>query len=120
MSALIVSLTFLVFLVGVAIVDHKGMPVAAFFGSLVIFTLISSSSAWMLARVLLNIRAHNGSTTMPVWFIQVFGLILFAGICVVAVKERHPLLFAECAGVAFAMLGIRRLLKAGRVEVGEA
>jgi hypothetical protein len=42
----------------------------------------------MLVRVLRNVRARNGRTTMPVWFIQAFGAMLLV---VIVAGEKYPL-----------------------------
>ena len=112
MVAAFLSSTCLAVCVGIAIIRPRGLPMSALFGSLTIFALFSWASVWMLVRVLRDSRAANARTTMPEWFIQVFGALLLVGIIISAFAARRPLLLAEGLGVAVAMLGIRRLLNA--------
>jgi hypothetical protein len=51
---------------------------------------------------------------MPEWFIRAFGIVFFVGLCIAAFTEGHPILLAEAFGVAIAMIGIGRLLRARR------
>jgi hypothetical protein len=119
MGGMFISVLCLTLVVGAVIVGPKGMPVAAVCGCLAIFGLLSFASAWMLVRTLRDVRAGNGTTTMPEWFIQAFGVLLFIGLCVGAVSEGRPFLFAEGVGVALSMLGIRKLIAASRVDASE-
>jgi hypothetical protein len=58
-------------------------------------------------------------TTMPEWFIRAFGIVMFAGLCIAAVTDGHPILLVEGFGVAIAMIGIGRLLRARREAESE-
>jgi hypothetical protein len=112
MAAAFASSGCLAVCVAAAIIRPKGLPVSALVGSLAIFALFSWASVWMLIRVLRDARAANARTTMPEWFIQVFGAFVLVGLFIVAFTARQPLLLVEGLGVALAMLGIRRLLNA--------
>lgn len=116
MAATLTSILCLALAVGVAIIGGKELPATALWGCLAIFTFFSLASGWMLIRLLRNVRARNGRTTMPEWFIQAFGVVLLAAICVVAFTERRPLLLGEAMGVAVAMMGIRSLLRAPKSQ----
>ena len=120
MVAALTSFACLAILVGVAIVGPAGLPVFALWGSVAIFTPLSFASGWMLVRLLRNVRANNGRTMMPEWFIQGFGILLLASICVIAFTERSPLLLCETVGVAIAMIGIRRALRTSKSGSGES
>jgi hypothetical protein len=111
MAATLTSAACFAVAAGVAIVGAKGVPTAALWGCLVVFGVLSGVCGWILIRLLRNARAENGRTTMPEWFIQIFGVILFVAICRVAIAEGRPLLFAEALGVALSMIGIRGLLR---------
>ncbi len=111
MAATLTSAACLIFAVGVAIVGGKGLPATALWGGLVIFTLLSGVCGWMLIRLLRNVRANNGKTTMPEWFIQVFGVVFLVGICIIAIADGIPWFFTEALGVVIAMIGIHRLVR---------
>ena len=93
---------------------------SALFGSLAIFGLFSWASVWMLVRVLRDARAANARTTMPEWFIQVFGALVLVGVLIAAFTAQRPLLLAEGVGVSLAMLGIRRLHNAPDKEAAQS
>jgi|GEM_PF-5612585 len=57
---------------------------------------------------------------MPEWFIQMFGIVFLAGICGTAIFNRQWWLMAEAAGVAFAMIGVRSLLRSTGGELGKS
>jgi hypothetical protein len=120
MAAAFVSSTCLAICVGAAIIRPKGLPNSALFGSLAIFGFFAWASVWMLIRVLRDARAANARTTMPEWFIQVFGAFMLVGVVISALTAKQPLLLVEGLGVAVAMLGIRRLLNAPDKEATES
>jgi hypothetical protein len=120
MAATFASVACLAIVIGVAIVGGKGVPASALWGCLVVFTLFSLATSWMLVRLLRNARARNGKTTMPEWFIQAFGVLMLAAIGLVAVTQRNPLFFCEACGVALAMVGIRSLLRAPSKDGSES
>lgn len=120
MAASLVSCTCLAACVGVALLRIKGVPVGALWGSLAVFAVLSGASVWMLIRMLRGVRAQNGRTVMPLWFIQGFGVLVICGVVFAAVKERNLLLLVEGLGVALAMLGIRRMLKAPVTQSDDA
>lgn len=120
LAAAFLSSTCLAVCVGATIIRPEGLPMSAFFGSLAIFALLSWASVWMLVRVLRDARAANARTTMPEWFIQVFGVLLVVGIIISALTARRLLLLAEGLGVALAMLGIRRLINAPDTEATQS
>ena len=81
-------------------------------GQLLVGAVFATVSLWMLVRVLRRTRAPNGVTIMPIWFIELFGVLLFGGNVVFAIMERSPGLVLEALSVAGAMIFVRRKVRA--------
>lgn len=73
--------------------------------------VVSLVCGWMLIRLVRGVRAGNGKTVMPVWFIQSFGVLLFLFLLLVAITDQRPWRFVEAVSVATAMISIRWLLR---------
>lgn len=80
-------------------------------GTGLIFGGLMLASVWMLLRMLRKGQSSNTITMMPVWFIQVFGLLFAAGIAFAAWKGGHKPFMAEAFLVALNMLFLPRLLR---------
>jgi hypothetical protein len=76
-----------------------------------VFGCITFASVWMLLRLLRKGRASNKVTMMPVWFIQVFGLLFAAAIGFAAIEGGHKPYLVEAFLVALNMLFLPRLLR---------
>jgi len=67
---------------------------------------------WMLIRLVRDVRADNGKTVMPEWFIQGFGVFWLLFLLLVAFTDLQPWRLVEVMSIAIAMIGIRGLLRA--------
>ena len=74
--------------------------------------VVSIACGWMLIRLVRGVRARNGRTVMPEWFIQSFGVLLFLYLLLNAIEAQRPWHFVEAFSVAATMIGIRGLLRA--------
>jgi hypothetical protein len=92
--------------------------------SLIISAIFSGAfagvSLWMLVRLLTRTRARNGVTLMPIWFIELFGILLLGGVVAWAITLRSPLLFVESLSVTGAMLFVRRKVRARLRQMEES
>jgi hypothetical protein len=79
-------------------------------GCALMFGFLSFASAWMLARLLRRSRSANQITMMPVWFIQLFGVLFGAGIVFMALAWDQPLFALEGLGLALSMIFLPKLL----------
>jgi len=118
--ATIVSTACFLLVVGIAILGIDDVPAGPLYSCMAIFGVLTVVCGWMLIRLLRRHRASNGRTVMPEWFIQLFGVVFFVGICVTAIFKGQWWLFSEALGVAFAMIGVRTLLRHEISEVEES
>lgn len=101
------------FFVAVAIVGLRrpDTPVAdqktAWF-IIVFFSLLGSATAAIGYRLARGRVAANRITTMPVWFIQAFGVFLLVGLAFVALVEGKWMTALEGSFIALAMIFIGR------------
>ena len=90
--------------------DYEGGPLwmgAVFAG------VIGAAAAFIAWRLVRRNTAANGVTVMPVWFIQLFGFLLLAGLCFVAYFQGTALFLVEGVAVCLAMIFVGRHI-AGR------
>ncbi|QEL17163.1 hypothetical protein [Limnoglobus roseus] len=88
-------------------VTHKGKPVWV---GAVVLAFIALSCGFFTVR-LGSGRLANGVTVLPVWFIEVFGVLLLVGVSVLAVAEGFVWGIATVINVAVAMILIRRAVR---------
>lgn len=106
-----ISAACLLVVIGAAIVGIVDIAEGSVVGCIAIFGSIALASSWVLIRLLRRQRASNGRTVMPELFIQLFGTMFLIGICATAILNDQMWLFGEALGVAFAMIGVRSLLR---------
>jgi hypothetical protein len=83
-------------------------------GCALMFGFLSFASAWMLARLLQRSRSANQITMMPVWFIQLFGVFLGAGVVFTALVFDEIFFVVEGLGLALSMIFLPKLLPRSR------
>jgi hypothetical protein len=76
-------------------------------GALII-AAVGAAAAFIAVRLVRGEIAPNGVTTMPVWFIQVFGIFLLIGVAFVAYDKRSALYAIEGFFVCVAMILVGR------------
>lgn len=86
--------------------DHNGKPLwigAAICG------LIAAATGWMTVRLWIG-RSTNGVTVLPIWFIELFGLLFFIALVWVGIQKGWMLGVSMAVGVAISMLMVRRAI----------
>ena len=111
MLGTIVSAFCLLLMLAFAMFGDDDGPAGPLYLCLAIFGTTTIVCGWILIRLLRRRRASNGRTVMPLWFIQVFGVLFLTGLCATAFFNGHRWLAAEAVGAALAMIGIRSLLR---------
>ncbi|MDP1562172.1 MAG: hypothetical protein Q8M16_12405 [Pirellulaceae bacterium] len=101
----------LLLIIGVLFVVHDNVPWGPIFGSFAIFGFLSFTSGWISIRLIREQRAANGQTLMPIWFIQIFGVIFLIGTVTTAVITGKFWLLGQSVGIAIVMIGVRSLLR---------
>lgn len=86
---------------------YEGKPV--WIGALVL-TGIGVAAGFIAWRVLRSRTAANGVTVLPVWFIQLFGVIFLVGLILVAYHRGSVVFAIEGVIVAFAMIFVGRYI----------
>ncbi len=76
----------------------------------VVIAVVGSAAAFIAFRLVRGEVAANGVTTLPLWFIRGFGLLLLVGVGLVAYDRRDPVLAIEGFGMCCAMILIGRNL----------
>ena len=100
--------------VSIAILHAPGKvdaPLGPLTGCILIFGFLTFATAWMAIRLLRKERASNGQTVMPELFIQIFGMLFLIGIVAAAIVNKNIWLAGQGVGIAFAMIGIRSLIR---------
>jgi hypothetical protein len=80
-------------------------------GSLFVSGTFAGVSLWMLSRLLRSTRSRNGITTMPLWFIELWGVVLACVLLIEAIVDRSLWMLAGSTSVVFAMLFVRRSVR---------
>ena len=83
-------------------------------GSALLFGFLIFASTWMLLQLLQGSRSRNQTTMMPVWFVQMFGILLGAGSVFAAVAGQQPLFVIEGLAVSLTMIFLPRRLRRSR------
>ena len=91
--------------------NQPNAPIGPLFGCIAIFGFLTIATSWMTIRLIRHERAENGRTVMPESFIQIFGILFLIGILAMAILNRNIWLVGEAVGIAFAMIGIRSLIR---------
>jgi O-antigen/teichoic acid export membrane protein len=91
--------------------EKPNAPIGSFVACILIFGFLAFSTCWMAIRLIKQERASNGRTVMPESFIQIFGFLFLVGILTMAILDRNIWLAGEGIGIAFAMIGIRTLIR---------
>jgi hypothetical protein len=81
----------------------NGVPIWPF---LLLFGYLTFASGWLFIRLIFSVQNRRTQTLMPVWFIQLFGVLFAAGLISVSILGNRPLLLVESVGVAVAMIGV--------------
>jgi len=108
--ALICGACFLI-VTGVVIVAIDQAPPGPVIGTIGLFGFLTFASGWISIRLLRKQRAANGRTVMPVWFIQLFGIVFLIAFIITAIVLRQIWLLGGGIGIALTMIGIRSLLR---------
>ena len=74
----------------------------------VIIGAIGVAAAFIAWRLVRRHSASNGITVMPAWFIQIFGVFLMIGLCLVAYFQGLSIFMIEGAFVCVAMIFVGR------------
>lgn len=94
---------------------HEGKPLWA--GAAVV-GLIGGAAAFIAWRLIQRHAAANGFTVMPTWFIQLFGVLLLIGNCLVAYHRGSVLFAVEGVFTCLAMIFVGRLIDKRREKRG--
>jgi hypothetical protein len=84
-----------------------GVPV---WPSAALFAFMTFASGWMLLGLLRRTRSANGVTMMPVWFIQLLGVLFGAGVVFLAIEKEEPWILLGLFGIVGTMVFLPRLL----------
>ncbi|MFM7739287.1 MAG: hypothetical protein ACKO9H_07785, partial [Planctomycetota bacterium] len=106
--------------VAIVIIGIDKALIGPLIGCLGIFGTLALACGWISIRLIRKHHAANGRSVIPEWFIQVFGFVFLIGICLTALMNGRMWLFGEAAGVALAMIGVRRLFNQGHADYGAA
>ncbi len=74
----------------------------------IVLAMIGFATAYISWRLLRHHASANGVTVMPTWFIQLFGILFFVGLCLVAYQRRSAVLVLDGLFVALAMIFVGR------------
>ena len=85
--------------------DYEGKPLWVGAAIVGVVGVVAAFVVWRLAR---RRPAANGITAMPVWFIQVFGLLLLAGICIFIYYREATVVMFEGVMISLAMIFVGR------------
>ena len=85
--------------------EHDSKPLWMAAVVVIVLGLGAGFISWRLIR---RATAENGITTMPLWFIQIFGVLLLLGLSFVAINRGDMLFLYEGASVCLAMIFISR------------
>lgn len=85
--------------------NYEGKPL--WMGGAVV-GVIGVAAAFIAWRLVRRHAAANGITVMPTWFIQLFGVLLLFGLCIVAYHRGTALFMVEGVVVCLAMLFVGR------------
>jgi hypothetical protein len=80
-------------------------------GSLLVSGTFAGISLWMLSRLLRRTRSRNGITTMPLWFIELWGVVLACVLLIEAIVDRSLWMLAGSISLVGAMLFVRRSVR---------
>ncbi len=106
-----VSSACLLIIIGLLFVVHDNAPWGHIVGSISIFGFLSFTSGWISVRLIRKQRAANGQTLMPIWFVQIFGMLFLIGSVTSAVIIRQFWLLGPSIGIAIMMIGVHSLLR---------
>ncbi len=85
--------------------DYEGKPLWMGAAVVGVIGLASAFIAWRLVR---RQAAANGVTVIPIWFIQVFGVLLLSGFCFVAYHRDSVVFMFEGISICLAMIFVGR------------
>lgn len=88
-------------------VDHNGKPLWV---GAVVGGLIALTCWWLSVRLWIG-RPANQVTVLPLWFIELSGVVLLAGSVWLWLEHRGVLGASTCLGGASAMLLVRRAVR---------
>ena len=84
---------------------YQGKPLWIAAAVVAVIGLSAAFIAWRLVR---RHAAANGVTVMPIWFIQLFGVLLLVGLCFVAYHRGNVLFMVEGVSLCLAMILVGR------------
>ena len=87
---------------------YNGKP---FWVGTVLFAVLAPASAWLTIRLWSPPHSSSRVLLMPVWFIEVYGLLSAAGFVWLALSSSHPWYSMNGLGVVLAMVFIRRSVR---------
>ena len=82
--------------------------------ALVLVGAVGVASAFIAWRLVGRRASANGVTDIPVWFIQLFGVLLLLGFCFVAYHRGTSVFMVEGAMVCLAMIFLSRRIATRR------
>jgi len=85
--------------------EYEGKPLWMGAAVVGVIGIAAGSIAWRLVR---RQVAANGVTVMPTWFIELFGVLLLGGLCLVAYHRDSMLFLYEGVSICLAMIFVGR------------
>ncbi len=76
-----------------------------------VFVYLTPASAWLTVRLWTGTPTDDRPTLMPLWFIELYGLLSCVGFVAIGITTSSPSFAVSGLGVPLAMLLIRRTVR---------